>query len=391
MKVGLLSREYPPDVYGGAGVHVDFLSRELRRLVDLRVHTWGASRDGAIGHVPAAELLEANPTLGTLSVDLAMAAALADVDVVHSHTWYANLGGFVASLLYDIPHVVTAHSLEPRRPWKREQLGGGYAVSCWAERTAIEAADAIIAVSRAMRADLLECYPDVDPARVHVVYNGIDSELYRPVAERSAWVARGIDLDRPTVVFVGRVTRQKGLPHLLRAATRFRPELQLVICAGAADTAELEREVAAAVATLRRDRTGVHWIPEVLPRPDLLQLLSGAIAFCCPSVYEPLGIVNLEAMACGTAVVASAVGGIPEVIEDGVTGLLVPYDPDDPVAFESGLAERVNALAVDPDRAAELGRAGRERAIGEFGWARIAEQTVRIYGRARDARATASR
>lgn len=383
MRVGLLTREYPPSVYGGAGVHVDFLARELRGLVDLTVQCWGADRPGgddhAVGHVPAHQLAGANPALSTLSIDLSMAAAVADRDLVHSHTWYANMAGHLAKLLYDIPHVVTTHSLEPLRPWKVEQLGGGYAVSRWAERTALEAADAVIAVSYGMRADVLNCYHAIDPAKVHVVPNGIDSSLYAPVPERTVWHERGIDPDRPTVLFVGRITRQKGVPHLVRAATRFDPRAQLVLCAGAPDTPALDLEFRALVEELRGTRDGVFWIPEMLPREQLVQLLSGATVFACPSVYEPQGIVNLEAMGCETAVVASDVGGIPDVVVDGVTGLLVPYLESDPRGFEEGLAERVNELLGNPARAAAMGHAGRERAVKEYGWDAIAARTVAVY------------
>jgi starch synthase len=379
MRVGLLTREYPPNTYGGAGVHVDFLARELRPLVDLTVQCWGVDREGARGHSPAHVLAGANPALSTLSIDLSMAAAVSDRDLVHSHTWYANMAGHLAKLLYDIPHVVTTHSLEPLRPWKVEQLGGGYAVSRWAERTALEAADAVIAVSYGMRADVLSCYPSVDPAKVRVVPNGIDANLYDYTDDRTVWRDRGIDPDRPTVLFVGRVTRQKGVPHLVRAAARFDPKAQLVLCAGAPDTPALDLEFRVLVDELRSSRDGVFWIPEMLPREQLVQLLSGATVFACPSVYEPQGIVNLEAMGCRTAVVASDVGGIPDVVVDGVTGLLVPYLEADPRGFEEGLAERVNELLGNPARAAAMGMAGRERAVREYGWDAIAARTVAVY------------
>ena len=309
------------------------------------------------------------------------------MDLVHSHTWYANLGGHLAGLLADVPHVVTAHSLEPLRPWKVEQLGGGYRLSSWAERTAFEAAGAVIAVSEGMRADVLGAYPALDPARVHVVRNGIDTDLYAPLvdgspaAERGAQVRAdlGIDPDRPYVVFIGRITRQKGVPHLLRAALRFDPAVQVVVLAGAPDTPELAAETDAAVEVLRASRTGVVVEPSMLPRPDLVAVLAGAAVFVCPSVYEPLGIVNLEAMACEVPVVASDVGGIPEVVDDGVTGALVHYDAQDPGGFERGLADAVNAVLADPARAAAMGAAGRARAVSEFGWTRIAEQTLEVY------------
>jgi starch synthase len=321
----------------------------------------------------------ANPALRIMSADLAMAAALGGVDVVHSHTWYANLAGHVSSLLHGVPHVVTAHSLEPLRPWKAEQLGGGYRLSSWVEKTAFESAAAVIAVSRGMRSDILGCYPAVDPERVHVVHNGIDTGFYRPVDETDVLDRLGIDHDRPSVAFVGRITRQKGVPHLLRAALRIDPTIQLVLLAGAADTAELAAETDELVDRLRTERTGVVLVSEMLPREDVRQVLSHATVFCCPSVYEPLGIVNLEAMACSTAVVASAVGGIPEVVDDGVTGLLVPYDSADPPVFEAGLATAIDELAGDPARAAAMGHAGRNRAVAEFGWDAVAARTVEVY------------
>ena len=384
MRVGLLTREFPPDVYGGAGVHVEFLARELRALTDLRVQTWagaaaGAEQPGVDRHAPDPALADANEALRSLSVDLAMAAAVSDRELVHSHTWYANLGGHLAKLLYDIPHVLTAHSLEPLRPWKAEQLAGGYAVSSWAERTAIEAADAVIAVSHGMRADILGCYPSLDPARIHVVHNGIDTELYRPTPETTALVRHGVDPDRPYVLFVGRITRQKGVPHLLRAARSLDPSIQLVLCAGAPDTPAIDREFRSLVDELRRTRDVVLWIPEMLPRPEVVQLLSHAAVFVCPSIYEPLGIVNLEAMACAAPVVASAVGGIPEVVDDGVTGRLVAYDEKDPAAFEQGLAVAIESVIADPAAAARLGEAGRERAVREFGWDAIARRTLAVY------------
>jgi alpha-maltose-1-phosphate synthase len=383
MRVGLLTREWPPEIYGGAGVHVDFLARELASRVDLAVHCFGAPRDDdARAHVPAPHLAEANTALQTLSVDLSMAAAVGDRDLVHSHTWYANMAGHVASLLYGIPHVVTAHSLEPRRPWKAEQLGGGYALSSWAERTAYEAAAAVIAVSDGMRADILDCYPALDPGRVHVVRNGIDTSLYRPVAETDVLARLGVDPDRPSVLFVGRITRQKGVPHLLAAAAGLHPDAQLVLCAGSPDTPELGQATAAQIAALQDSRGGVVWIQDMLPREDVVQLLTHATVFACPSVYEPLGIVNLEAMACGTPVVASDVGGIPEVVDDGTTGILVHYDESRPDAFEDGLADGLNRLLADPDAAAAMGRAGRDRVVAEFGWAEVAAATTAVYERA---------
>jgi starch synthase len=376
----VLTREYPPDVYGGAGVHVDFLVRELRRLVDVDVHCFGAPREGAVAYAVPDGMAGSNPALQTLGVDLEIAEAVKDCDVLHSHTWYANVAGVLGGLLHGVPHVLTAHSLEPQRPWKVEQLGGGYRVSSWAERTAYRNADAVIAVSNGMKSDILAVYPFMDRDKVHVVHNGIDTLLYAPDPATDVLTRHGVDPARPYVVFVGRITRQKGVGHLLEAAKSFVPEAQLVLCAGAPDTPEIGAATAAAVETLKETRTGVFWISEMLPRADVVQLLTHATVFVCPSVYEPLGIVNLEAMACETAVVASAVGGIPEVVEDGRTGVLVPYAPSYPEGFEAALAEAVNALVADPARATEMGRAGRARAEREFGWDAIARRTIEVYG-----------
>jgi starch synthase len=374
--VGLLTREYPPDVYGGAGVHVEFLARELRALTELDVHCWGeGGTGGVVRHRPWPALDGANDALRAFSVDLSVAAALEGRELVHSHTWYANLAGHFGKLLHGIPHVVTAHSLEPLRPWKAEQLGGGYALSSWAERTAIEAADAVIAVSGAMREDVLACYPVLDPARVRVVHNGIDTALYRPDDGTDVLERIGLDTGRPYILFVGRITRQKGVPHLLRAVRDIDPAAQVVLCAGAPDTPETDREFRELYRELSGVRDGVHWIPQMLPRPDVIQLLTHAAVFVCPSVYEPLGIVNLEAMACGTAVVASRVGGIPEVVEDGETGLLVPLGDD----FEAGLARALDSVLADPGTARRMGEAGRRRAVGEFGWDAVARKTVQLY------------
>ena len=373
LRVALLTREYPPDVYGGAGVHVAYLARELSALVDLTVHCQGADRAGAVAHQPWDRLAGANQALQTISTDLSMTAVVAGADVVHSHTWYANLAGHLASMLYSVPHVVTVHSLEPLRPWKAEQLGGGYALSSWCERTAVEAAAAVIAVSDGMRADVLAAYPAVPADRVRVIRNGIDTREYAPDPATDVLEQHGIDPGRPSVVFVGRVTRQKGLPVLLRAADRIDPAAQLVICAGQADTPELEAEVAGLAGRLRERRSGVIWLSGMLAKHEVIQLLTHATVFVCPSLYEPLGIVNLEAMACGAAVVASRVGGIPEVVADGETGLLVP--PDDHAA----LADAINVLVRDTGRAAAMGRLGRKRAIAEFGWQAVAAQTVALY------------
>ena len=373
LSVALLTREYPPEIYGGAGVHVEYLARELTRLVNLTVHCQGADRPAAVAHQPWDLLAGANQALQTISTDLSMTAAAGAADLVHSHTWYANLAGHLASLLYGIPHVMTVHSLEPLRPWKAEQLGGGYALSSWCERTAVEAAAAVIAVSDGMRDDLLAVYPAVPADRVRVIHNGIDTSEYRPDPATDVLDRYGVDPGRPSVIFVGRVTRQKGLPVLLRAASAIDPAAQLVICAGQADTPELEAEVSDLARQLRANRTGVIWLSGMLPKREVIQLLTHATVFVCPSLYEPLGIVNLEAMACGTAVVGSRVGGIPEVVADGKTGLLVPAD--DPAA----LARALNVLLADRPLAADMGRLGRARAEAEFGWSSIAAQTVALY------------
>jgi starch synthase len=382
VRIGIVTREWPPDVYGGAGVHVEHLIAAMRALSsgpEIDVHCFGEPRPDAIAHDVPDGLKGANGALQAVGVDVEIAAGLAGVDLVHSHTWYANFAGQLASLVHDVPHVITAHSLEPRRPWKADQLGGGYRLSSWVERTAYLAADAVIAVSHGMRADVLDAYPELDPARVHVVGNGVDAEAYRPIEDPDVVRNLGVDPDRPYALFVGRITRQKGVTHLLAAAEKLTPEAGLVLCAGAADTPEERQQVAEAVEVLQARRDGVVWIEEMLPREKLVPLITGATVFVVPSVYEPLGIVNLEAAACGTAVVASDVGGIPEVVDDGRTGLLVHYDADDVAAFETGLADRIGELIAAPDRAASMGAAGRERVLSEFGWSAIAQQTVEVY------------
>ncbi|MBO4205823.1 glycogen synthase [Micromonospora echinofusca] len=389
LRVDLLTREYPPEVYGGAGVHVEYLARELRRLADVRVHCFGAPRaeHGVTAYPEPVELTGANAALRTMGVDLAMAAGCAGTDVVHSHTWYANLAGHTAKLLHGVPHVVTVHSLEPLRPWKAEQLGGGYALSSWCERTALEAADAVIAVSAGMRRDVLTAYPAVHPDRVTVVHNGIDTAQYAPDHGTDVLARLGIDPDRPGVVYVGRITRQKGLPYLLRAARSLPPDAQLVLLAGAPDTPEIAAEVEGLVAELRASRSGIVWVAEMLPKAEVIQVLTHATVFVCPSIYEPMGIVNLEAMACETAVVATATGGIPEVVADGETGRLVPIEqvadgtgtPLDPERFVADLAAAVNDLLADPAGTAALGRAGRRRAVEHFSWDAIAARTVDVY------------
>jgi alpha-maltose-1-phosphate synthase len=375
LRVAMLTREYPPEVYGGAGVHVEYLAAALARLVDLTVHCQGADRPTAIAHRPWPQLSAANPVLQTISAELTMAADTGGAELVHSHTWYTGLAGHLSSMLHGIPHVLTAHSLEPLRPWKAEQLGGGYAISSWCERTAIESAAAVIAVSAGMRSDILMTYPRVPADRVHVIHNGIDAVQYAPDRGREVLDRYGIDPGQPFVAFVGRVTRQKGLQVLLRAGEWLAPEAQLVLCAGQADTPELQEEVSGLVAHLRATRSGVVWLPGMLEKNEVIQILSHATVFACPSLYEPLGIVNLEAMACGTAVVASAVGGIPEVVADGTTGLLVP--PND----ERALADAINSLIADPAKAAEFGARGRARAVAEFSWDSIAVKTAGLYRR----------
>ncbi len=386
LRVGIVTREWPPEVYGGAGVHVTELVRALRPLAEVSVRCFGAQRPGATAYPVPAGFGDSNPALQTLAVDLEIARDIGQVDVVHSHTWYANLAGHVAGLLAGAPHVMTAHSLEPSRPWKAEQLGAGYRVSSWAERAAYADADAVIAVSDQLRGEILTTY-DIDPARVHVVRNGIDTQAFRPDPRTDLLAEQGVDPDRPYVLFVGRITRQKGIVHLLRAADRFDPSLQLVLCAAAPDTPEIGAETATLVAGLEHSRGGgVVWIREHTPRPVLQQLLTHALAFLCPSVYEPLGIVNLEAMACETAVVASDVGGIPEVVLDGETGVLVPYDAAEPRAYEHAFADAVNTLAADPQRAHVLGARGRARAVESFGWDAVAQRTVEVYRAALAAR-----
>ncbi|TFC48593.1 glycogen synthase [Cryobacterium sp. TmT2-59] len=389
MRVDLLTKEYPPEIYGGAGVHVAELVRALRTDIDVVVRCFGAARDApdTFAYDVPTELADANATLATLGVDLQMAQDVQGADIVHSHTWYANGAGHLAKLLHGVPHVVTAHSLEPLRPWKAEQLGGGYRVSSWIERTAFEAADAVIAVSGGMRRDILRSYPALDESRVQVVYNGIDLERWKPTEDEDVVRGLGIDPDRPAVVFVGRITRQKGLPYLLRAAATLPPDVQLVLCAGAPDTPGIMAEVTAGVEALQRERSGVVWIDRLLPQHELAAVLTAGTVFVCPSVYEPLGIVNLEAMACGLPVVGTATGGIPEVVADGVTGRLVPIDqatdgtgtPIDPDLFVADLSRTLIEVLSDPALAAEMGRAGRVRAEQKFSWSQIATRTREIY------------
>lgn len=389
MRVDIITKEYPPEIYGGAGVHVTELVRALRKRIDVAVRAFGTPRDeaGTTSYGVPAELASANGALQTLGTDLEIVGDVAGADVVHSHTWYANFAGHLASLLHGIPHVITAHSLEPLRPWKAEQLGGGYAVSSFIEKTAYEGAAAIVAVSDGMRRDILRSYPTLDAEKVRVIYNGIDVEAWRPVEDPALLDRFGIDPSRPSVVFVGRITRQKGLPYFLRAASMLPPDVQVILCAGAPDTAEILAEVESLVRDLQAERDGVVWIDEFLQRDQLCALLTAATTFVCPSIYEPLGIVNLEAMACGAAVVGTATGGIPEVVVDGVTGRLVPIDqvqdgtgtPTDPDRFVADLAAALTDVVSDPERARAWGRAGRERAASEFSWEAIADATAALY------------
>jgi starch synthase len=402
MRVDIVTKEYPPEIYGGAGVHATELVKALRAAgTDVQVRAFGASRDedGTASYGVPAELADANAAVQTLGTDLAIVTDVAGADVVHSHTWYANFAGHLASLLHGIPHIVTAHSLEPLRPWKAEQLGGGYAVSSWIEKTAYEGAAAVVAVSEGMRQDILRSYPALDPEQVKVIYNGIDVEAWHPVDDPELLASLGVDASRPSVVFVGRITRQKGLPYFLRAAGMLPPDVQIVLCAGAPDTPQITAEVEGLVRDLQQTRDGVVWIDRMLSRHELCTILTAATTFVCPSVYEPLGIVNLEAMACGAAVVGTATGGIPEVVVDGVTGRLVPIEqvqdgtgtPVDPDAFVADLARVLTEVVQDPARAAEFGRAGRERATDAFSWASIAAQTQALYDEVASGSARAGR
>jgi glycogen synthase len=396
VKALLLTNEYPPYTYGGAGVHVEFLSRELAQLIDIEVRCFG---DQHVDHgrlrvrgylepsgMTAPDYLK--PVFGAMSRDLAWAATATDADVVHCHTWYSHLGGIVIRQGYGVPLVVTVHSLEPLRPWKREQLHGGYDLTCWVEQTALEMADAVIAVSRGTRDDILKV-SRAAPERIHVIYNGIDTSLYRPVPETDALARHGVDPNRPYVLFVGRVTRQKGIVHLARAIPSIEASAQVVLCAGAPDTPEIAVEMQGAVEVARERHPEVIWIEEMLPRDETIQFYSHATVFCCPSIYEPFGIINLESMACGTPVVASAVGGIPEVVVDGETGILVPleqqdespFEPVDPARFSADLAAAINRLLADARLRERMARAGRARVDNEFAWSSIARQTLELYQR----------
>lgn len=384
LKVALLTREYPPEVYGGAGTHVEYLVRELRHLAEVSVQCWGEPRNepGVTAHQPWTELNEPKPesaALQALSIDLAMAAAVKGAGLVHSHTWYANLGGHLAKLMWSIPHVVTVHSLEPLRPWKAEQLGGGYALSMYCEKTGVEGADAVIAVSSAVRQDILSCYPAVNSDRVHVIRNGIDAEVYKRQPSEETLNRYGIDPSKPFAFFNGRMTRQKGVSLLLAAALKTDRRHQLVIVASSPDTPELAAEVAALAERVRSERGNLVWIDHFISLEDLIHLHSSATLFVCPSIYEPFGLVILEAMACETAVVASRVGGIPEIVVEGETGYLVDYNPDDTEAFTTALAARMDEVMSDPALASKMGKAGRRRAVQTFGWPKIAGRTVELY------------
>jgi len=383
VRIALLTKEWSPKIYGGAGVHVDNLVPALAAHIAVDVHAFGERLPNATAH-PVPEFLRgANPALETLGVNLDMVNAIShnQVDLVHSHTWYTNFAGHSAALLLDIPLVVTAHSLEPLRPWKQEQLGGGYRISSWVEKSAYENAAAVIAVSAGMKADVLSCYPNIDPVKVHVIHNGINTDIYRPDPSFEAVNKYGINAQAPYSLFVGRITQQKGLAHLLQAAKSFDPQIQVVLCASAPDTPEIAAEVRKLVGELKdlRGENNVIWIQEQVPRSELISLLTHASVFTCPSIYEPQGIVNLEAMACETAVVASDVGGIPEVVIDGETGFLVHYDQFDPSSFEVNFAQQVNRVVSDAELAQRLGVAGRKRAIKDFAWDSIAQSTIDVY------------
>lgn len=406
MRVGLMTREYPPYVYGGAGVHVEYLSRELARFIEVEVHCWGdQSFDQGNLHVRGAQpwsvLTEGTQAkfktaLETLSLNLAQINCLEEIDIVHTHTWYAAMAGFLAKKLFNIPFVLTTHSLEPLRAWKAEQLGSGYAMSSWMERTAILDADAVIAVSQGTKDDILRAYPDINPERIQVIYNGIDLNEYRRTEETEALIRYGVDPNVPYVLFVGRITRQKGVTHLVEAIPYLPPETQVVLCAGAPDTPEIAAEMREKIEQARGTNHRIVWIEKMVPKPDVIQLYSHCAVFCCPSVYEPFGIINLEAMACRAPIVASATGGIPEVVVDGATGYLVPFEQDPttnfplyPERFSRDLAQRITELLTHPVQARSFGEAGRKRAEQVFSWTAIAEETVKLYRQLIDNRRTA--
>jgi starch synthase len=407
LRVGLFTREYPPQVYGGAGVHVDYLSRELAKEIEVEVHCWGPqhSDSGKLqvrGNEPWAEISNGTEgkfkgALEAFSLNLTQIKALDGIDVVHTHTWYVSMAGYLAKKLYGMPFVLTTHSLEPLRAWKAEQLGSGYLMSSWMERTAILDADAIIAVSAGTKADILRAYPEVEPARIHVIYNGIDLAEYQKTEETKALTDYGVDPAVPYVLFVGRITRQKGVTHLVDAIRSMPPETQVVLCAGAPDTPEIAAELRTKVEDARRNHPRIVWIEKMVTRQETIQLYSHARVFCCPSVYEPFGIINLEAMACRAPVVASATGGIKEVVVDGETGYLVPFDQDpvtsfprDPESFAKDLALRINELMADSERCRQFGDAGRRRVEEIFSWTAIAHQTIELYRKLIDRRKRAA-
>jgi len=396
MRVGLMTREYPPNVYGGAGVHVEYLSIELAKKIEVEVHCWGKQflDEGNLhvrGAEPWSEITEGTDgkyktALEALSFNLAQIKSLAKIDIVHTHTWYVSMAGFLAKKLLNIPFVLTTHSLEPLRAWKAEQLGSGYALSSWMERTAILDADAVIAVSKGTKEDILRAYPDVNPDRIHVIYNGIDLNEYQKTADTTALTKYGVDPALAYVLFVGRITRQKGVTHLVEAIRYLPPDTQVVLCAGAPDTPEIAAEMREKVEEARALNPKVVWIEKMVTKPEAIQLYSNASVFCCPSVYEPFGIINLEAMACCAPVVASATGGILEVVVDGVTGYLVPFDqdpvttfPSNPDKFARDLAAKISALLADPGKAKRFGEAGRKRVEDTFAWSAIADQTIELY------------
>jgi starch synthase len=409
MRVGLFTREYPPQVYGGAGVHVDYLSRELAREIEVEVHCWGSQHsDQGRLQVRAAEPWAeiSNGTEGkfkgaleAFSLNLTQIKALEGIDVVHTHTWYVSMAGYLAKKLYSVPFVLTTHSLEPLRAWKAEQLGSGYAMSSWMERTAILDADAIIAVSQGTKADILRAYPEVDPGRIHVIYNGIDLAEYQKTEEIKALVDYGVDPAVPYLLFVGRITRQKGVTHLVDAIRHMPADTQVVLCAGAPDTPEIAAEMRKKVQDAQQHHKRIVWIEKMVTKPEVIQLYSHARVFCCPSVYEPFGIINLEAMACRAPVVASATGGIKEVVVEGKTGYLVPFDQDpvtsfprDPETFARDLASRCSELMEDPEKCRRFGEAGRRRVEEQFSWTAIAHQTIELYERLiQDHKANANR
>ena len=398
MRVGLFTREYPPLVYGGAGVHVDYLSRELAREIEVEVHCWGPQQaDEGNLHVRGAEPWTeiSNGTEGkfkgaleAFSLNLTQVKALQGIDIAHTHTWYVSMAGYLAKKLYGIPFVLTTHSLEPLRAWKAEQLGSGYAMSSWMERTAILDADAVIAVSQGTKADIQKAYPDVDPARIHVIYNGIDLNEYQKTTETKALTEHGVDPAVPYVLFVGRITRQKGVTHLVDAIEHLPKDTQVVLCAGAPDTPEIATELREKVETARKDHPRIVWIEKMLTKPEAIQMYSNCRVFCCPSVYEPFGIINLEAMACRAPVVASATGGIKEVVVEDKTGYLVPFDqdpvtsfPQDPEKFARDLAAKIAMMLEDPEKCRRFGEAGRRRVEEIFSWTAIAHQTIDLYKR----------